>query len=110
MTVGADKAYDTQEFVAEARNLKVTPHVAQNNQRRQSAIDGRTTRHAGYAISQQKRQRVEEILGWLKTVGSMRKLRHRGVELVGWMFTLAAAAYNLVRIRNLATAIPTGNG
>jgi len=110
VTVGADKAYDTQEFVAEARNLKVTPHVAQNNQRRQSAIDGRTTRHAGYAISQQKRQRVEEILGWLKTVGSMRKLRHRGVELVGWMFTLAAAAYNLVRIRNLATAIPTGNG
>ena len=82
VTVGADKAYDTQEFVAEARNLKVTPHVAQNNKRRTSAIDGRTTRHAGYAISQQKRKRVEEIFGWLKTVGGMRKLRHRGVELV----------------------------
>ena len=109
VTVGADKAYDTQEFVAEARNLKVTPHVAQNNKRRQSAIDGRTTRHGGYAISQRKRKRVEEIFGWLKTVGGMRKLRHRGVELEGWMFTLAAAAYNLVRIRNLATAIPHGN-
>ena len=109
VTVGADKAYDTQEFVAEARHLKVTPHVAQNNKRRQSAIDGRTTRHGGYAISQRKRKRVEEIFGWLKTVGGMRKLRHRGMELVGWMFTLAAAAYNLVRIRNLATAIPAGN-
>src|SRR5437870_5153348 len=109
VTVGADKAYDTQDFVAEARHLKVTPHVAQNNKRRKSAIDGRTTRHAGYAISQRKRKRVEEIFGWLKTVGGMRKLRHRGMELVGWMFTLAAAAYNLVRIRNLATAIPAGS-
>jgi transposase len=108
VTVGADKGYDTQAFVAEARHLKVTPHVAQNHKRRQSAIDGRTTRHGGYAISQRKRKRVEEIFGWLKTVGGMRKLRHRGLELVGWMFTLAAAAYNLVRIRNLATAIPTG--
>src|SRR5438128_945283 len=109
VTVGADKAYDTQDFVAEARHLKVTPHVAQNNKRRKSAIDGRTTRHGGYAISQRKRKRVEEIFGWLKTVGGMRKLRHRGMELVGWMFTLAAAAYNLVRIRNLATAIPAGS-
>jgi transposase len=108
VTVGADKGYDTQAFVAEARHLKVTPHVAQNNKRRKSAIDGRTTRHGGYAVSQQKRKRVEEIFGWLKTVGGMRKLRHRGLELVDWMFTLAAAAYNLVRIRNLATAIPTG--
>ena len=83
--------------------------MAQNNKRRKSAIDGRTTRHAGYAISQRKRKRVEEIFGWLKTVGGMRKLRHRGLELVGWMFTLSAAAYNLVRIRNLATAIPDGN-
>src|SRR6266487_776110 len=81
VTVGADKAYDTQEFVAEARHLKVTPHVAQNNKRRKSAIDGRTTRHGGYAISQQKRKRVEEIFGWMKTVGGMRKLRHRGLEL-----------------------------
>jgi len=69
ITVGADKAYDTQDFVAEARNMNATPHVAQNNKGRQSAIDGRTTRHAGYAISQQKRKRVEEIFGWMKTVG-----------------------------------------
>jgi hypothetical protein len=104
ITVGADKAYDTKDFVAEARNLNATPHVAQNNKGRQSAIDGRTTRHAGYGISQQKRKRVEEIFGWMKTVGGMRKLRHRGIQLVGWMFTFAAAAYNLVRIRNLVTA------
>jgi transposase len=105
VTVGADKAYDTKDFVAEARNMNVTPHVAQNNKGRQSAIDGRTTRHPGYIISQRKRKRVEEIFGWMKTVGGMRKLRHRGLQLVGWMFTLAAAAYNMVRIRNLATAI-----
>jgi len=103
VTVGADKAYDTKDFVKETRNMNATPHVAQNNKGRRSAIDGRTTRHTGYAISQQKRKRVEEIFGWMKTVGGMRKLRHRGIELVGWMFTLAAAAYNLVRIRNLAT-------
>lgn len=106
VTVGADKGYDSREFVAEARHLKVTPHVAQNDKRRKSAIDRRTTRHGGYAVSQQKRKRVEEIFGWLKTVGGMRKLQHRGLELVGWMLTLAAAAYNLVRIRrNLATAL-----
>ena len=105
VTVGADKGYDTKDFVAEARNLRVTPHVAQNNKGRKSAIDGRTTRHAGYAISQERRKRVEEIFGWMKTVGGMRKLRHRGLQLVGWMFTLAAAAYNIVRIRNLATSI-----
>jgi transposase len=110
VTVGADKNYDTRDFVAKARDLKATPHVAQNNKRRRSAIDGRTTRHPGYKISQQKRKRVEEILGWMKTVGGMRKLRHRGLEWVSWMFTLSAAAYNnLVRIRNLATAIPHGN-
>jgi len=109
VTVGADKNYDTKDFVAEARNLQATPHVAQNiHARRNSAIDGRTTRHAGYAISQQKRKRVEEIFGWMKTVGGMRKLRHRGLELVGWMFTFAAAAYNLVRIRNLSTAVAGG--
>jgi transposase len=102
VTVGADKAYDTKDFVAEARNMNATPHVAQNDKGRRSAIDGRTTRHPGYAVSQQRRKRVEEIFGWMKTVGGMRKLRHRGLELVGWMFTLAAAAYNLVRIRNLA--------
>lgn len=104
ITVGADKAYDTKDFVKETRNMNATPHVAQNNKGRASAIDGRTTRHPGYAVSQQKRKRVEEIFGWMKTVGGMRKLRHRGLQLVGWMFTLAAAAYNLVRIRNLATA------
>jgi IS5 family transposase len=105
VTVGADKAYDTKDFVAEARKVNVTPHVAQNNKHRKSAIDERTTRHPGYAVSQQKRKRVEEIFGWMKTVGGMRKLRHRGLPVVGWMFTFAAAAYNLVRIRNLATAI-----
>src|SRR5205814_5227226 len=105
VTVGGDKAYDTQDFVQDLRALDATPHVAQNTTRRASALDGRTTRHAGYAISQRKRKRVEEIFGWKKTVGGMRKLRHRGLELVGWMFTFAAAAYNLVRIRNLATAI-----
>lgn len=105
VTVAADKGYDTKDFVAKSRNLNATPHVSQNNKGRRSAIDGRTTRHAGYAISQQKRKRVEEIFGWMKTVGGMRKLRHRGLPLVGWMFTFAAAAYNLVRIRNLSTAV-----
>jgi transposase len=109
ITIGADKAYDTKDFVKETRNMNATPQVAQNNKGRKSAIDGRTTRHPGYAISQQKRKRVEEIFGWMKTVGGMRKLRHRGLQLVGWMFTFAAAAYNLVRIRNLATANAGGN-
>jgi transposase len=109
VTVGGDKLYDTKDFVAETRNMNATPHVAQNNKGRKSAIDGRTTRHAGYGISQRKRKRVEEIFGWMKTVGGMRKLRHRGLELVGWMFTFAAAAYNLVRIRNLSIAIERGN-
>jgi transposase len=99
VTVGADKDYDTKEFVAECRQMKAMPHVAQKA--RHSAIDARTTRHAGYGISQQRRKRVEEIFGWMKTVGGMRKLRHRGLQLVGWMFTFAAAAYNLVRMRNL---------
>jgi transposase len=102
VTVGADKGYDTKDFVQEARNVNATPHVAQ---KKHSAIDGRTTRHAGYAVSQQKRKRVEEIFGWMKTVGGMRKLRHRGLQLVAWMFTFTAAAYNLVRIRNLSTAV-----
>jgi transposase len=103
VTVGADKGYDTKKFVEEARNLNATPHVAQK--KKHSAIDGRTTRHAGYAVSQQKRKRVEEIFGWMKTVGGMRKLRHRGLQLVAWMFTFTAAAYNLVRIRNLSNAV-----
>jgi len=105
VTLGADKAYDTQEFVAELRRLNVTPHVTQNNKNRSSAIDGRTTRHPGYAVSQRKRKRVEEIFGWIKTVGLMRKTRHRGLQRVGWMFTFTAAAYNLIRIRNLQAVV-----
>jgi transposase len=101
ITVGADKAYDTQDFVQSLRTLKASPHVAQNCKGRESAIDGRTTRHPGYAVSQRLRKRVEEIFGWIKTVGNLRKTRHRGQERVGWMFTFTAAAYNLVRIRNL---------
>jgi transposase len=101
VTVGGDKAYDTKAFVADLRASQVTPHVAQNNKGRSSAIDQRTTRHPGYEVSQQKRKRVEEIFGWLKTVGLLRKTRHRGVRLVGWIFKFATAAYNLVRIRNL---------
>jgi len=101
ITLGGDKAYDTRDFVADLRHLNVTPHVAQNTSKRSSAIDSRTTRHAGYAESQKKRKRVEEIFGWLKTVGLMRKTRHRGVRRVQWVFTFAAAVYNLVRIRNL---------
>lgn len=105
ITVGADKAYDTADFVAECRHMNVTPHVAQNDKRPGgSAIDGRTTRHAGYAISQKKRKRIEECFGWLKTIALMRKVRHRGLFKVGWVFTFAAAAYNLVRMRNLRTS------
>jgi len=102
VTLGADKNYDTQGCVAKLRDAGVTPHVAQNTGRRGgSAIDGRTTRHPGYALSQRVRKRVEEIFGWLKTVGGMRKTRFRGKKRVGWMFTWALAAYNLVRLRNL---------
>jgi transposase len=102
ITIGADKAYDTKEFVANLRKLKATPHVAQNICRnRHSAIDGRTASQPGYAVSQKKRKRVEEIFGWMKTIGGMRQTRHRGKDRVGWMFTFTAAAYNLVRIRKL---------
>jgi IS5 family transposase len=104
VTVGGDKNYDTQAFVQDLRALQVTPHVAQHTTNRASAIDGRTTRHPGYAVSQQKRTRVEEIFGWLKTVGVLRKVTLRGVRRVGWRFTFAAAVYNLVRIRNLVEA------
>jgi hypothetical protein len=102
VTVGADKAYDTRDFVSECPNQKVTPHVAQNTKRSGgSAIDGRTARHEGYGVSQKKRKRIEECFGWLKTIALMRKVRHRGIEKVGWVFTFAAAAYNLVRMRKL---------
>ena len=106
-TVGGDKGFDTRDFVKECRHMRVVPHVAQNLARRGgSAIDGRTTRHAGYALSQRKRKRIEECFGWLKTIALLRKVRHRGVCKVHWIFTLACAAYNLVRMRNLAAAVP----
>jgi transposase len=100
-TVGADKAYDTRDFVKAVRAAGVTPHVAQNQTNRRSAIDGRTTRHPGYALSQTKRKRV---FGWGKTIGLLDKLHHRGMARVGWVFTFTAAAYNLVRMRNLIAA------
>ena len=102
--MGADKGYDTKDFVAECRQMHITPHVAQNVKRNGgSAIDGRTTRHEGYEVSQRKRKRIEECFGWLKTIALIRKVRHRGIDRVGWVFTFAAAAYNLVRMRNLLT-------
>jgi len=102
ITVAADKAYDTKDFVSEMRGMNVTPHVSQNTKRSGgSAIDGRTTRHAGYQVSQRKRKRIEEVFGWVKTVGALRKTRHRGLETVRWVFTFTATAYNLVRMRNL---------
>ena len=105
MTLGADKNYDTQAHVAALRQLKVTPHVAQNTARPGgSAIDQRTTRHGGYALSQTQRKRVEEIFGWFKTIALMRKTHFRGLERVGWIFTWTAAAYNLGRMRNLLGA------
>ena len=100
ITVGADKGYDTRDFVAAVRAANATPHIAQRTERT-SAIDARTTRHGGYERSQRARKRVEEIFGWLKTVGLMRKTRHRGRDRVNWMFVFATAVYNLVRIRKL---------
>ena len=102
-TVGADRNYDTKDFVADARAAGFTPHVAQNTTRRRSAIDGRTTRHAGYAISQRTRKRVEEPFGWIKTIAGGRKLRHRGRQRNRAWFLIAAASYNLVRIARLDT-------
>ena len=97
-TLGADKNYDTKAFVADCRERKVTPHVAQ---KKHTAIDGRTTRHAGYEISIRKRKQIEECFGWMKDIGLMRKLRHRGQSLVNQLFLFTAAAYNLVRMRRL---------
>nr|WP_301294310.1 IS5 family transposase [Nitrobacter winogradskyi] len=104
ITLGADKAYDTEDFVNELRAMKVTPHVAQNTSRRSSAIDGRTTRHRGYAISQRIRKRIEEAFGWIKTVANQDKTHFRGRDRVGWAFTFAAAAYNQVRLPKLMAA------
>jgi transposase len=101
VTLAGDRNYDTHPFVEQLRELNVTPHMAQNTTNRRSAIDGRTTRHEGYAVSQRKRKRVEEVFGWMKTIALQRKTRFRGPDRVGWMFTFAAAAYNLVRMRNL---------
>ena len=102
--LAADKGYDTKDFVSEMRGMHVTPHVSQNTKRAGgSAIDGRTTRHTGYEVSQRKRKRIEEVFGWIKTVGTLRKTRHRGLETVRWVFTFTATAYNLVRMRNLMT-------
>ncbi len=104
VTLAADKGYDTQDFVEGCRALGVTPHVAQNTTNRRSRIDGRTTRHPGYVVSQRVRKRIEEVFGWMKTVGLMRKTRHRGKRKVGWVFLFTAAVYNLVRMRNLHAA------
>ena len=103
VTVGGDKGFDTTDFISECRHMQVTPHVAQNDGRRGgSAIDARTTRRPGYRISQRKRKRIEECFGWLKTIALLRKVRHRGLFKVNWMFTFACAVYNLVRLRNLS--------
>jgi transposase len=105
ITLGSDKAFDVAEHVANLRQMNVTPHVAQNTSNRRSAIDGRTTRHPGYAVSQRLRKRIEEVFGWIKTIGGLRKTRHRGLDRVGWMFTLTAAAYNLIRLPKLLGAM-----
>ena len=104
ITVAGDKSFDTRGFVEAMRALKVTPHVAQNTTNRRSAIDGRTTRHPGYAVSQRVRKRIEEAFGWIKEVALQRRARHRGRQRVGWQFTLAAAAYNLIRLPKLLAA------
>ena len=104
VTLAGDKGFDTQDFVAELREINVTPHVAQNSNGRRSAIDGRTTRHPGYAISQRIRKRIEEAFGWAKTVAGLRKARHRGLPKIDWQFTVAMAAYNLIRLPKLLGA------
>jgi transposase len=104
ITLGGDKNYDRRAFVAELRSLHVTPHVTQNTSNRASAIDGRTTRHAGYSVSLRIRKRIEEVFGWMKTVAPLRQTRHRGRERVGWQFTFMAAAYNLIRLPKLLGA------
>ena len=105
ITVGGDKGFDTADFVMELRELGAVPHVAQNTKSRRSAIDGRTTRHPGYAVSQRIRKRIEEVFGWTKTVAGQRKTRFRGLPRVRWAFTFAMAAYNLIRLPKLLRAI-----
>jgi transposase len=106
MSVGADKGYDTRDFVSALRTMGIIPHVAQNDTNRRSAIDGRTTRHKGYQISQRKRKLIEQVFGWLKTVGGLRKTRHRGAQRVGWMFVFCMAAFDLMRITHLEAVSP----
>jgi len=106
ITLGADKSYDTADFVEELRTINVRPHVAQNTTRRRSAIDRRTTRHPGYKASQRIRKRIEEAFGWIKTVAGLRKTKLKGRPKVDWAFTFAAAAYNLVRAPKLIAAMP----
>lgn len=101
ITLGADKAYDVEDFVNELRSMNVTPHVTQNTSGRRSTIDGRTTRHGGYAVSQRIRKRIEEAFGWIKTIAGQEKTRFRGRDRVAWAFTFAATAYNLVRLPKL---------
>jgi transposase len=105
ITLGADKAYDVAGFVDDLRACNVTPHVAQNTTNRRSAIDGRTTRHPGYAVSGRMRKRIEEVFGWSKAAAGFRKTHHRGLARVAWMFTLTATAYNLVRLPKLVGAV-----
>ena len=104
ITLGADRGYDAEDFVNELRSMKATPHVAQNTSGRSSAVDGRTTRHAGYAVSQRIRKRIEEAFGWIKIVAGQERTKFRGRERVGWAFTFAAAAYNLARLPKLLEA------
>ena len=106
ITLGADKAYDTKDFVHDLRSMRVTPHGAQNINGRRSAIDGRTTRHSGYRVSLRIRKRIGEAFGWIKTVAGQDKTKFRGRDRVGWAFTFAAAAYDLVRLPKLI-AVPS---
>jgi hypothetical protein len=105
ITVGGDKGFDTADFVMELRELGAVPHVAQNIKGRRSAIDARTTRHPGYAVSKRIRKRIEEVFGWIKMVAGQRKTRFRGLPRVRWAFTFAMAAYNLIRLPKLLGAI-----
>ena len=104
VTLGGDKNYDTKDFVREMRGMNITPHVAQNNRNRASAIDERTTRHLSYEVSQRKRKRIEESFGWMKIIGMLKKVKLRGLEKVGWLFTFVGAAYNLYRLQRLRAA------
>src|SRR6202142_3068266 len=112
ITLGGDKGFDVTDFVGELRERNVTPHIAvdahltKTGKTRKTAIDGRTTRHPGYAISQRIRKRIEEGFGYMKTVGGFRKTKYRGIKKVGWAFTLTAAAYNLVRLPKLMGQMP----